>query len=68
MDGTTVPFSPQFAYAGLATFPNLPATSFPADTDADGMPIGLQVICDLYQDHQAIAIASLAPQLMRTPA
>lgn len=68
MDGTTVPFSPQFAYAGLATFPNLPATSFPAATDADGMPIGLQVICDLYQDHQAIAIASLAHQLMRTPA
>lgn len=68
LDGEDTSFAAQFAYAGLASFPNLPATSFPAATDADGMPIGLQVICDLYQDHQAIAIASLAHQLMRTTA
>lgn len=67
IDGQPTPFAPQFAYAGLATLPNLPATSFPAATDADGMPIGLQVICDLYQDHQAIAIAGLAHDLMRIP-
>ena len=67
IDGQPQPFAPQFAYAGLATLPNLPATSFPAATGADGMPIGLQVICDIYQDHQAIAIAGLAHDLMRTP-
>ncbi|HEV2567207.1 amidase family protein [Sphingomonas sp.] len=66
VDGAETAFAPQFAYAGLATFPNLPATSVPLATGADGLPIGLQVICDLYRDHQAIAIARLAHELMRS--
>jgi amidase len=66
IDGAAVPFGPQFAYAGLATFPNLPATSFPAATGEGGLPIGLQVICDRYHDHQAIVIAGMAHQLMRS--
>jgi amidase len=66
IDGEPVPFAPQFAYAGLATFPNLPATSVPLGTSADGLPIGLQVIGDLYQDHKTIEIARLAHALMRS--
>jgi amidase len=66
IDGEPTPFAPQFAYAGLATFPNLPATSVPLGTGADGMPIGLQVIGDLYQDHKTIEIARLAHALMRS--
>lgn len=66
IDGETTPFGAQFAYAGLATFPNLPATSVPLGTGADGMPIGLQVIGDLYQDHKAIAIARATHVLMRS--
>jgi amidase len=66
IDGEPTPFAPQFAYAGLATFPNLPATSVPLGAGADGMPIGLQIICDLYQDHKAIEIARLAHALMRS--
>lgn len=66
IDGESTPFGAQLAYAGLATFPNLPATSVPVATGADGMPIGLQVICDLYQDHKAIEIARLAHALMRS--
>jgi amidase len=65
LDGAQTPFGVQFAYAGLATFPNLPATSVPVATGADGMPIGLQVIGDLYQDHKTIAIARMANALMR---
>lgn len=66
IDGEATPFGAQFAYAGLATFPNLPATSVPLGRGEDGMPIGLQVICDLYQDHKAIEIARTAHRLMRS--
>jgi amidase len=66
VDGVETAFAPQYAYAGLATFPNLPATSVPITFGADGLPIGLQVICDLYRDHQAIAIGRLAQDLMRS--
>ena len=66
IDGEATPFGAQFAYAGLATFPNLPSASVPVAAGADGLPIGLQVICDLYQDHKAIEIGRLAQALMRS--
>lgn len=66
IDGVQQPFGPQFAYAGLATFPNLPATSVPLGRSAEGLPIGLQVIGDLYHDHKTIEIARLAHALMRS--
>jgi amidase len=66
IDGEATPFGAQFAYAGLATFPNLPATSVALGTDVNGLPIGLQVIGDLYQDHKTIEIARLAHALMRS--
>lgn len=65
IDGEATPFGAQFAYAGLATYPNLPATSVPIATGADGLPIGLQVICDAHQDHKAIAIARMANELTK---
>lgn len=65
IDGAATPFGAQFAYAGLATYPNLPATSVPIATGAGGLPIGLQVICDLHQDHKAIAIAGMAHALTK---
>lgn len=65
IDGDSTPFGAQFAYAGLATYPNLPATSVPIAKGADGLSIGLQVICDLHQDHKAIAIAKLAHALTK---
>lgn len=65
IDGEPHPFGAQFAYAGLATFPNLPATSVPIAAGAEGLSIGLQVICGLHQDHKAIAIARLAHDLTK---
>lgn len=64
--GAASPMGAQFAYAGLATFPNLPATSAPVAETAEGLPIGLQVIADRYHDHLAIAIAKAAHDLMRS--
>ncbi|MCW4461260.1 amidase family protein [Sphingomonas sp. BT-65] len=59
VDGQDTSYDAQLVWAGLATYPGLPATAFPAGTDADGMPVGLQVITGYRDDHRAIAIADL---------
>jgi amidase len=63
IDGEDTPFLRQFAFPGLATFPMLPATSVPIARDGDGLPIGVQVIADLYQDRTALAAARAAHDL-----
>ena len=65
IDGEDTQFFHQFAFPGLATFPMLPATSVPIGTDGDGLPIGVQVIADLYADHSAIAVAKTAHEVMQ---
>ncbi|MFW2852154.1 amidase family protein [Sphingomonas sp. TX0543] len=64
IDGRDTAFATQFAWAGLATFPNLPATSVPVAMGAGGLPIGVQVIADRYQDHLSIAAARAAHDLV----
>lgn len=59
VDGQDVSYDAQLVWAGLATYPGLPATAFPAATDADGLPVGLQVMTGYRDDHRAIAIADL---------
>ncbi len=66
IDGEDTQFFHQFAFPGLATFPMLPATSVPIGHDGDGLPIGVQVIGDLYADHTAIAVARAAHDLVRS--
>lgn len=63
IDGDDTQFFHQFAFPGLATFPMLPATSVPIGRDTDGLPIGVQVIADLYADKTAIAAARTAHDL-----
>lgn len=63
IDGRDSSFAAQFAWAGLATFANLPATSVPVAMGAGGLPIGVQVIADRYQDHLSIAAARAAHEL-----
>ncbi|MEO7679443.1 MAG: amidase family protein [Sphingomonas sp.] len=64
IDGEDTLFGAQFAFPGLATFPKLPATSVPIGADPEGLPIGVQVIADAWQDHTAIAVAKTAHQLV----
>lgn len=66
LDGIMAPAGAQLAYPGLATFPMLPATSVRIGTDAQGLPIGVQVIADYNRDWTAIAIARAAHDLMRS--
>ncbi|MEH3048034.1 amidase family protein [Sphingomonas adhaesiva] len=63
IDAEDTVFFHQFAFPGLATFPMLPATSVRIGTDPDGLPIGVQVIADLYADRTAIAAARTAHEL-----
>lgn len=66
IDRVPAPFGLQLAYPGLATYPNLPATSVPVGRDGDGLPIGVQVIAAPYHDHVALAVARAAHELMRS--
>lgn len=65
IDGEDTQFFHQFVWPGLATFPMLPATSVPVGHDGDGLPIGVQVIADLYADHTAIAVARAAHEALQ---
>ena len=57
VDGLDTAYDGQLVWAGLATYPGLPATCFPAGTDRDGLPTGVQVLTRPFADHAAIAIA-----------
>ncbi|KAI9000121.1 amidase [Hyaloraphidium curvatum] len=59
VDGEKLPYEPSgFAIASWATYGNLPATAVPLGV-ADGLPVGVQVLCDRYKDHDAIKIAGM---------
>ena len=64
IDGAPTSYGVQLAFPGLAAFPGLPATAVPVGRDKDGLPIGVQVIADHWQDHKAIAIARAVHRLM----
>lgn len=65
IDGEPTRFGLQLAFPGLATFPMLPATSVPVAKDANGLPIGVQVIAAANRDFTAIAVARAAHELVR---
>ena len=58
IDGEATPCGDQLAWAGLATYPNLPSVCLPAGTSTDGLPIGLQLIGRRFAEPELIAIAA----------
>jgi amidase len=64
VDGAATPYGAQMALPGLANYPNLPGTGVPVGRDADGLPIGIQILADRWRDHDAIALARWVHELM----
>lgn len=57
IDGEPTPCGEQLAWAGLATYPNLPSVSFPAGS-ADGLPIGMQLIGGRFTEHSLLQLSA----------
>ncbi len=59
INGMTIPYSRQSAYAGIATLAGQPATAFPVGMTRTGLPLGLQAIGPYLEDRTPICFASL---------
>lgn len=59
IDGEPTPYGRQVAWPGVATFPGLPATAAPIGKTAEGLPMGIQIIGDMYADRTTLAFAGL---------
>jgi amidase len=59
IDGQPQPFADQLAWAGLTTYPNLPATAVPLGRTAAGLPIGVQILGPYLEDRTSLAFARL---------
>ncbi len=59
VNGQPMPYFTQLAWAGLATFPNLPSTAAPIGMSKGGLPIGVQIIGSYMEDRTTLAFARL---------
>ena len=57
IDGQAHPYFSQSFWAGLAGVAMLPATVIPTGTDANGLPIGVQIIGPMFGDLKTIQLA-----------
>ena len=63
IDGRKQPYFTQTFWAGLAGVSWLPATVVPTGPDANGLPIGVQIIGPMYGDMQTIQLAQKLEQM-----
>lgn len=61
--GQPLPFHAQLPWAGIASFPSLPATTLPIGK-IDHLPVGVQVMGDQYTDFSTISISKKISQLL----
>lgn len=62
IDGKATPYRAQVAWAAVATFPGLPATAAPIAKTKEGLPIGIQIIANQYEDRTSLFFAKLLEQ------
>ncbi|TMM50214.1 amidase family protein [Qipengyuania marisflavi] len=65
VDGAEVSAGKALAFAGLASFPNLPSTVLPIG-ESSGLPCGLQVIGPRWADYDCIAAAAQIGQVLHS--
>jgi amidase len=59
VNGQAVPYASQLMWAGLATYPGLPSTAVPLARTSEGLPTGMQVVGNLYEDRTTLAFAEM---------
>jgi amidase len=59
IDGVSVPYSYNLIYPMWTIFAGQPSTAFPAGRNADGLPLGLQVIGPYLEDRTPLRFAQL---------
>ena len=64
IDGVERPAAEGLAWAGLATFPNLPSTVLPVGASASGLPCGMQVMGPHWRDLDCIAAAKALGEIL----
>ncbi|WP_300376061.1 amidase family protein [Henriciella sp.] len=57
IDGEPVEFASQLVWAGLATFPGLPATAIPLEVTKEGLPTGVQALGPQFGDRTTLFFA-----------
>lgn len=62
IDGIEYPFVNQLVWAGVATMPGLPATAIPAGRSTEGLPVGVQLVGPMFEDHTTLRLAELLEQ------
>jgi amidase len=67
IDGEATPYGAQLAWAGLASFGNLPSTATPMGLAADGLPLSLQVIGPFLEDRTSLDVAVRIARPMPPP-
>jgi amidase len=59
IDGKDYPYMDQLAWPGIATLPGLPSTAIPLGFNAQGLPLGVQVVGPWLEDRTPLKIAEL---------
>lgn len=63
IDGRATPYGAQGAWASLASLGGLPATVAPAGRNAEGLPLGVQIVGPYGEDRSTIALAGILAKL-----
>jgi amidase len=62
IDGTDYSYPDQLAWPGIATMPGLPSTAIPLGLNAQGLPLGVQIVGPFLEDRTPLRLAELIEQ------
>jgi amidase len=59
IDGKDYPYPDQLVWPGIATLPGLPSTAIPLGLNAQGLPLGVQIVGPWLEDRTPLKLAEL---------